>query len=89
MDEGFLRRSQLCRRIQALAVKDSRRRSAPLLQRLLADRRTPYIVRVEAARTLARWDVALVHAVAGRIAASRWEDPLLRERLREFGYLPN
>ncbi len=89
MDEGFLQRSQLCRRIQALGVKDARRRSAPVLQKMLADRRVPFIVRVEAARTLARWDPALVRPITDRIIASRWEDPLLRERLRDSDFLQN
>lgn len=89
MDEGFLARSQLCRRIQALGLKDARRRSAPLLQRMLADRSAPYIVRVEAARTLARWDPALVRPLTEKIMASRWEDPLLRQRLQDPAFLTN
>lgn len=89
MDEAFLSRSLLCRRIEALGVKDPKRRSARLLQRMLADSGKPTIVRLAAARTLWRWDPALAQPVADKIVTSRWEDPLLRQRLRELTPRPN
>lgn len=74
--EGFHRKQELCRRIRRLALKDRKRRSAPVLERMLYDADLAVMVRLEAARALARW--GLVGPAARRLLQSEGEIPSLK-----------
>ena len=86
-DGGLLSRTRLCRRIQGLGVRDKRHRTARLLQKMLADPSQPAVVRIEAARTLGRWDPALALPAVENILRSRREIPFLKDRLSQAAQL--
>src|SRR5581483_6632151 len=77
--EGFHRKQELCRRIRRLSMKDRKRRSAPVLERLLDDTDLAVMVRLEAARALARWGMVL--PAARRLLQSQDEIPSLKTAL--------
>jgi len=77
--DSFHSKQELCRRIRRLSMKDRKRRSAPLLERMLDDADLAVMVRLEAARALARW--GLVMPAARRLLQSEGEIPSLKSAL--------
>lgn len=81
--QGIHGKHELCRRIRRLAVRDRRGRSAPVLERLLADSDLAVMVRLEAARALQRFGSPRLAAIADELLASPAEIPALKVSLQE------
>jgi hypothetical protein len=77
--EDFHGKQELCRRIRRLAMKDRKHRSAGVFERMLNDADLAVMVRLEAARALARW--GLVLPAARRLLESADEIPSLKSAL--------
>ena len=82
----FRRKHELCRRIRRLAHKDRKRRSARLLERLVNDMDLAVMVRLEAARVLAGWDLRLLRPSAARLLASPDEVPSFQSELERLAF---
>ena len=82
--KGIHGKHELCRRIRRLAVKDSKGRSAPVLERLMSDPELAVMVRLEAARALERFGSPRLLDIAQRLLPSPAEIPALKVPLQEL-----
>jgi hypothetical protein len=77
--EDFHGKQELCRRIRSLSFRDRKRRCAAVFELMLADDSLAVMVRLEAARALARW--GLVLPAAKRLLNDQGEIPALKAAL--------
>jgi hypothetical protein len=77
--EDFHGKQELCRRIRSLSFRDRKRRCKAVFELMLADENLAVMVRLEAARALARW--GLIVPAARRLLRSDAEIPVLKQEL--------